>query len=117
MASSQSYIAGPGEYAQGKLATDEQRQINLVDNLSVTTGGHQLKFGVDYRWLSPFSSPYSYRQFAEFSGVTCPTTPCTGYALSGTAQAAATFAAQSDTLLSRNSLVLWPGHLENLTAD
>jgi Carboxypeptidase regulatory-like domain/TonB dependent receptor len=96
------FIAGPGEYAQGKQATDEQRQINPVDNLSVTTGAHQLKFGVDYRWLSPFASPYSYRQYAQFSGVTCPAPACTGYAVSGTAQVAATFAAQSDALLSHN---------------
>ena len=29
---------GRGRDTQGKYATDEQRQINLVDNLSVTTG-------------------------------------------------------------------------------
>ena len=73
------YISGAGEYLQGKGATDEQRQVNLVDNLSLTKAGHQLKFGVDYRWLSPFSSPFSYRQFAEFSGVTT----ASGGALSG----------------------------------
>jgi hypothetical protein len=66
------YIAGAGEYGQGKLATDEQRQVNVIDTLSVTKGSHQLKFGADYRWLSPFSSPFSYRQFVQFSGVTCP---------------------------------------------
>ena len=61
-------FSGAGEYGQGKLATDEQRQINLVDNLSVSKASHQLKFGVDYRWLAPFSSPFSYQQFVEFSG-------------------------------------------------
>src|SRR6266849_5407992 len=59
-----------GEYGQGVAATDEQRQVNLIDNLSLTKGSHQLKFGVDYRWLSPFRSPFAYRQFAAFSGVT-----------------------------------------------
>src|SRR5262249_11917151 len=78
-------IIGVGEYGQGKFGTDEQRQLNLIDNLSLTKRGHQLKFGVDYRWLSPFTSPFAYRQFAAFSGVACPPTPpCTGYALSGT---------------------------------
>jgi hypothetical protein len=82
-------ITGVGEIVQGKQATDEQRQINLIDNLSVTRGSHQLKFGVDYRWLSPFSSVFAYRQFVQFSGVACPTKPpCTGYALSGTAPGA-----------------------------
>ena len=97
------FIPGAGEYGQGKLATDEQRQINLVDNLSLTLGSHQLKFGVDYRWLSPFSNPFSYRQFAQFSGVTCPAMPpCTGYAVSGTAQIAEASAFQRDALLTRN---------------
>ena len=62
------YIMGVGEFIKGKNATDEQRQLNLVDNLSVTTGSHQLKFGVDYRWLSPFTSPRAYLQFARILG-------------------------------------------------
>jgi hypothetical protein len=49
--------------------TNEQRQVNLIDNLSWSKGSHELKFGVDYRWLSPFSSPLSYIQFALFGGV------------------------------------------------
>jgi hypothetical protein len=91
-------IVGAGAFAKGKYSTDEQRQINLVDNLSVTTGRHQLKFGADYRWLSPFSSPFAYLQLAEFSGMT--TSP--GGALSGTASLAVTYAAQSNALLSQN---------------
>jgi hypothetical protein len=65
-------LTGAGEYVQGKFATDEQRQVNLIDNLSFTSGSHQMKFGVDYRWLAPFSSPFSYRPFVQFLGVTCP---------------------------------------------
>jgi hypothetical protein len=91
-------IIGAGEYGQGKAATDEQRQVNLIDNLSVTKGSHQLKFGVDYRWLSPFSSPFSYRQFAAFSGMS--TSP--GGALSGTALFAQPAAFQANALLSQN---------------
>jgi hypothetical protein len=92
------FIVGAGQYNQGKSGTGEQRQVNFVDNLSVTNAGHQLKFGVDYRWLAPFSSPFSYRQFVQFSGATA--TP--GGALSGTASAAATFANQGNALLSQN---------------
>jgi hypothetical protein len=92
------YIVGAGEYAQGKLGTTEQRQLNFVDNLSITMAGHQLKFGVDYRWLAPFSSPFSYRQFTEFSGVNA----APGGALSGTALIAFASALQSNALLSRN---------------
>ena len=64
------YIPGPGEYGQGIQATDEQRQVNLVDNLSAIEGQHQLKFGAGYRWLSPFTVPFSYRQYVQFSGMT-----------------------------------------------
>ena len=92
------FITGAGEYGQGKIATDEQRQFNLVDNLSLAVGSHQLKFGVDYRWLSPFSNPFSYRQFTQFSGVT--TTP--GGALSGTAALAQSSAFRGDALFSQN---------------
>jgi len=99
-------ISGAGEYGQGVAATDEQRQVNLIDNLSLTKGSHQLKFGVDYRWLSPFSSPFAYRQFAAFSGVTsCAAQPCTekaGYALSGTASFAQPARFQATALLSQN---------------
>lgn len=74
-------ISGVGEYGQGKGRTDEQRQVNVVDNLSLIRSGHEVKFGVDYRWLSPFSSPFSYRQFVQFTAVTA----APGGALSGTA--------------------------------
>lgn len=91
-------ITGAGQYVQGKQVISEQRQINLLDNLSVTKASHQLKFGVDYRWLAPISSPFSYRQFIQFSGVT--TTP--GGALSGKAAFAQPAAFQGNALLSRN---------------
>ena len=75
------YIPGVGDYNQGESALNEQRQVNFVDNLSVTKGGHQMKFGVDYRWLGPFNSPFSYRQFIQFTGMgSAP-----GGVLSGTA--------------------------------
>jgi hypothetical protein len=92
------FILGAGEFSQGKQAIDEQRQINIIDNFSWSKGSHQLKFGVDYRWLSPFSSPYSYSQFAEFSGVT--SSP--GGALSGSALFADVAATKSTALLVHN---------------
>jgi Carboxypeptidase regulatory-like domain/TonB dependent receptor-like, beta-barrel len=92
------FIIGVGEYGQGKSATDEQRQINLIDNLSVTKGGHQMKFGVDYRWLAPFSSPFFYRAFVAFSGVTA----APGGALSGIASFAQPSVFVPSALLSQN---------------
>src|SRR5262249_52541269 len=91
-------IGGAGEYVQGKQGTNEQRQVNVVDNLSVMSGEHQLKFGVDYRWLAPFSSPAAYHQFAQFSGVTA----ATGGALSGIASFAQSSSFQTNALLSKN---------------
>jgi hypothetical protein len=46
-----------------------QRQINIVDNVSVQKGSHSLKFGIDWRRLSPdFGNP-AYRQEAIFLSV------------------------------------------------
>jgi hypothetical protein len=44
----------------GKIQENTQDQINIVDNLSLVAGAHQLKFGIDYRRLAPIngSSPY-----------------------------------------------------------
>jgi Carboxypeptidase regulatory-like domain/TonB dependent receptor len=53
----------------GKNAHNIQRQINLVDNLSIQKGPHSLKFGVDYRHLSPQFSPAEYVQNVFFSNV------------------------------------------------
>jgi outer membrane receptor protein involved in Fe transport len=103
------FIPGVGEFGQGKSATDEQRQINLIDNLSLTIRCHQLKFGVDYRWLSPFSSPFNYEQFVEFSGVACPSSgSCTGYGLSGTIPGNTTTAAFAQPTSSVANALLSP---------
>jgi hypothetical protein len=99
-------ILGAGEYANGRSGTDEQRQVNLIDNLSWTKGSHQFKFGMDYRWLSPFVTPSTYAQFAEFAGVTaCQAQPCTetaGYALSASGVFSDVEAEQSTALLAHN---------------
>jgi Carboxypeptidase regulatory-like domain/TonB dependent receptor/TonB-dependent Receptor Plug Domain len=56
----------------GKNVDNVQRQINLVENLSVITGNHQLKFGADYRRLSPTIGPRNYEQTPIFLGLTGP---------------------------------------------
>ena len=91
-------VMGAANFIQGKFGIDEQRQINFIDNLSVTRSSHQLKFGVDYRWLAPFSSPLSYGQAGIFSGMS--NSP--GEALSGTAVIAESLAIRSNALLARN---------------
>lgn len=91
-------ISGVGQYAQGKIGTDRQRQINIIDNLSVIRSSHQIKFGVDYRWLGPSSSPFAYRMFVQFSGVTA----APGGALSGSAQFIQPGAFAENSLRSQN---------------
>jgi hypothetical protein len=63
-------IGGTGSiYIVGKNADNSQRQINLVDNLSIVASDHQLKFGVDYRRLSPVFDPARYSLAPIFLGV------------------------------------------------
>ena len=55
--------------AEGKNASNVQRQINIVDGLAVQKGSHSLKFGVDFRRLSPTYSPPLYEQQPFFLDV------------------------------------------------
>jgi len=44
-------LDGVASYQVGPSARNRTKQVNLVDDLSVTAGRHQLKFGADYRAL------------------------------------------------------------------
>ncbi len=50
-----SLVAGSNNYNQ-------QRQINILDSVSIQKGSHSLKFGIDYRRLSPRNDPSAYLQ-------------------------------------------------------
>ena len=56
-------------FSVGSVADNLQQQINLVDNLSIVAGAHQLKFGADYRRLAPVFGPFNYLQTAQFTGI------------------------------------------------
>jgi hypothetical protein len=58
-----------GELSDGQNAHNVQRQINALDNLSIQKGSHNLKFGIDYRRLSPSNSTHAYFQDAFFRDV------------------------------------------------
>lgn len=60
--------AGPSFFA-GKIVDNVQRQINVVDNLSVVRGVHQMKFGADYRRLNPTYGPRDLSYVATFTDV------------------------------------------------
>jgi len=50
----------------GKSSDHVQRQLNLVDGLSILHGAHGLKFGADYRYLTPVFGPQDYGQQISF---------------------------------------------------
>lgn len=58
-----------GTYEVGHVQEYVQRQVNLVDSISVQKSTHLLKFGVDYRRLAPFYGPASYGQDNFFGNV------------------------------------------------
>ncbi len=53
----------------GGDAVNVQRQTNLVDSVSLLAGSHTVKFGVDFRRLSPLSRPLLYGQGVGFNDV------------------------------------------------
>jgi carboxypeptidase family protein len=86
------FILGAGLFVHGNNSVLEQRQVNFVDNVSLTQGSHQMKFGVDYRWLAPIYGGFSYTQSITFLGMT----GATG-ALGGVASSASVGAFQETT--------------------
>ncbi len=68
------FFAGSAIFVVGKNADNVQRQINLVDTLSVVSGSHQLKFGIDYRRIFPIFDPIAYQQQVIFGSVTAAMT-------------------------------------------
>ncbi len=54
---------------QGKLQRVVQRQVNIVDSVSLQRGSHNPKFGFDFRRLSPLFDPQAYNQQAFFLDV------------------------------------------------
>jgi len=61
-------LANPS-IALGPIQTNVQRQVNIVDSAAMQHGHHALKFGVDFRRLTPQFLPPSYRQVAVFADV------------------------------------------------
>jgi len=54
----------------GASAQNQQRQLNILDNISLQKHAHSMKFGMDYRRLSPHYGPVAYNpQVYFFSGI------------------------------------------------
>jgi len=58
---------GTASQLLGDNVKNYQRQINLVDSISMTRGAHRLKFGVDYRRLSPILNALDEESISFFS--------------------------------------------------
>jgi hypothetical protein len=97
------------QFATGKSSNNLEQQINIVDNFSHVIGTHQLKFGIDYRWLKATVEPTPYQiqyLFGSVANVVANNVPQT-YIRSQTANVQLTFSnwslyAQDTWNLSRN---------------
>ena len=72
------YVDAGITFLAGKVGDNLQQQINVTDNLSGMVGAHQLKFGLDYRRLSPEAGlvPYTAEYiFLSLSNVLANTMP------------------------------------------
>jgi hypothetical protein len=63
-----------GSLEPGLQVRNVQRQFNFVDGISIQKGSHSLKFGVDFRRLTPVYEPAAYLQDVAFRDVTAAET-------------------------------------------
>jgi hypothetical protein len=87
----------------GRSADHLQRQHNVIGNVSVLQGGHQFKFGADYRRMTPLWVGRSYGQSITFSNVLGPTGAApAGTVVSGVSLQAAVSATESNSAVFEN---------------
>ncbi|HEY9125867.1 MAG TPA: TonB-dependent receptor, partial [Acidobacteriaceae bacterium] len=60
---------GASDYYVGNDATNHQRQLNFIDTFSWNFGKHNLKFGGDYRRLTPKNGYRPYDLFYDFASM------------------------------------------------
>ncbi len=53
----------------GNVSENSQRQFNVVESFSLQKGAHSLKFGLDFRRLTPVYAPAQYEQAPLFADV------------------------------------------------
>ena len=73
----------PLVFFSGNFAANEMRQLNVADHFSLTAGRHAIKFGVDYRELTPTLQAYAYGieyDFDTVAAVTAGTASRVGFA-------------------------------------
>ena len=62
----------------GFAQREASRQLQIVDNLSWSSGAHQFKAGADYRWFSPVTTLYRFSPTVTFDSLYGPTGAYTG---------------------------------------
>ena len=62
-------LGGATAFSVGRDVDNLQRQVNLVDQLTIVAGAHQVKLGVDFRRLSPIYGQRRFNQAVNFDGV------------------------------------------------
>jgi hypothetical protein len=87
-------LGNNGGLLAGTSANNQQRQLNILDSVSLQRGSHSLKFGVDYRRLSPRLNPFVYQQGTTFLDIPSAET--------GTLLFSQVFSSLPMTLLFRN---------------
>ncbi|HKY41524.1 MAG TPA: carboxypeptidase regulatory-like domain-containing protein [Pyrinomonadaceae bacterium] len=75
----------------GRNVDNLQRQINVVDSLTLIRGSHQLRMGIDYRRLTPVYNSLGYNQSVVYDGVTRIGGSTAGTVLSGIAESVQVF--------------------------
>jgi hypothetical protein len=95
------------QYSLGSSSANSQRQFNVIDSLNLQKGSHSLKFGVDYRRLTPHYDPRNYLQVVAFDSVSSAET---GNALLGLfgVQTPATFLFQNIGTFAQDTWRVFP---------
>ena len=62
-------VFSAGSLLNGANAHNNQRQLNILDTVSLQKGSHSLKFGMDFRRLTPRVDPVEYAQIHLFDDV------------------------------------------------
>lgn len=88
------FISDGGNLHEGENANNVQHQINIVDSMTLQRSAHSLKFGVDYRRLTPLFGQLQYEQDVFFNDM--------NGAVSNNLSQASIFSGINATLLFRN---------------
>jgi len=105
-----SFAVGPSPgLGVGFNGRDGSRQLEIVDNLSWSSGAHQFKAGADYRWFSPVTTVSRFDSIVIFDGIYGPI----GCRYGHDSRRHLNFRRYSEHCVCRRSIFgLCPGHME-----